>query len=185
MTFDLAITQFVQAWRPEWFVDAMRAVAWAGSTAGYLVVAPLVGGIMLWRGRKRLALATLLVTVGNLMHPLIKVLVQRPRPGADEIAILQAAEGFSFPSGHAFGAVAFYGFLVYLALAYRVRHRSVIVAALVGVIMLIGFASVYLGRHWMTDVLGGWLLGGLWLAVYIPLVRGWISPKKSIIIPEQ
>jgi hypothetical protein len=54
MSFDVAVTRFIQAWHPQWFVDAMRWVAWLSNTTGYFIIAPVVAAFLVWRGRKRL-----------------------------------------------------------------------------------------------------------------------------------
>ncbi|OHB19312.1 MAG: hypothetical protein A2854_02835 [Parcubacteria group bacterium RIFCSPHIGHO2_01_FULL_56_18] len=102
---------------------------------------------------------------------LIKELVQRARP----VRAFQAyAEtGFSFPSGHATLAAAFYGFLI--CLAWRMMPpgflRSATVSALALLITLIAFSRLYLGVHFLSDVLGGLLLGTAFAYLGAALVR--------------
>jgi membrane-associated phospholipid phosphatase len=107
----------------------------------------------------------------------IKALVARPRPTADLVRVYDSPESYSFPSTTAFFAATFLGILGYLA--WQPRRRVVIVT--LGILLLLssGLSRVYVGAHWATDVLGGWLLGGAWLLVLIALHRWWLvrGPK--------
>jgi membrane-associated phospholipid phosphatase len=79
---------------------------------------------------------------------------------------------YSFPSGHSFGATVFYGLLAYLAWS-RLPHpwNLLVVLLLVLLIILVGLSRVYLGAHFPSDVVVGWLLGGLSLFVIIKYIR--------------
>jgi undecaprenyl-diphosphatase len=109
-----------------------------------------------WRGAFALALS---VVATQAAVQVMKLLVERPRPGA---SIIDAA-GFSFPSGHAATSVAFYTSVALIA-ANACRGRPARVAITVGAAMVvvgIGLTRVYLGAHYPTDVLAGWLTGGI------------------------
>jgi undecaprenyl-diphosphatase len=99
-----------------------------------------------------------------LLNSTVKVLVDRPRPTfADPVA---TARGLSFPSGHAMAVAVNYGalLLVYLpALARRWKRVATIVA--MTIVVAVGVSRLVLGVHYVTDVLGGWLLGLAWLAL--------------------
>jgi membrane-associated phospholipid phosphatase len=93
---------------------------------------------------------------------LLKTLFQRKRPLSP---LLKAAKGLSFPSGHAIMAVTFYGLLLYI-LSQTVDLpwlRNLIIVLLVLLIILIGYSRVYLRVHYASDVLGGFIIGLLWL----------------------
>ena len=94
------------------------------------------------------------VTVAVLKHAFA-----RPRP---EGASLASA---AFPSGHAATSVALYGLLFWLAWWLRLVPGPLAVAAGITVAVAMGFSRVYLGEHWVTDVLNGYLVGGIWLLV--------------------
>jgi membrane-associated phospholipid phosphatase len=100
----------------------------------------------------------------------IKYLVQRPRPLGDHGFV--AETGFSFPSEHAAGAMAFFGLLAYLLLRQLPpqRHRDAVAAA-VTLVTIIGCSRVLLQVHYLSDVLAGYALGACWLVVGIALAE--------------
>src|ERR1035437_1614799 len=98
---------------------------------------------------------------------LIKILINRTRPPTN-IAFYIEQSG-SFPSGHAATALAFFGFVAY----YLVRHivakdKKFFVVLIASIIIaLVGFSRLYLGVHYLSDVIGGFIMGGLWLVAGI------------------
>ena len=79
--------------------------------------------------------------------------------------------GSSFPSGHAFFAVMFLGILAYLFFSHVKKNgwRMVALVIVILIILLIAFSRIYLGLHWASDALGGWVYGGLFLCLLIGL----------------
>lgn len=104
---------------------------------------------------------------------LLKQLFQRKRPLSP---LLKAAKGLSFPSGHAIMAVTFYGLLIYI-----VQHtiesnwiRILLTILLIILAVLIGFSRVYLRVHYPSDVLGGFIIGLLWLLISLAIIK-WLE----------
>ncbi|HEV3074420.1 MAG TPA: phosphatase PAP2 family protein, partial [Thermoanaerobaculia bacterium] len=79
---------------------------------------------------------------------------------------IAAAQGYSFPSGHAMGSLIVLGSIGYVALRLPLRWKvkSAVLAALATAVVLIGLSRVYLGVHWLSDIAGGWSAGAVWLA---------------------
>ena len=109
---------------------------------------------------------------------LLIVLVARPRPSSPLIHVYMSENGFpTFPSGHAMHDVVFYGFLLYVSLTKPVsqwRYRWLLIPLQIYAalnILLVGYSRVYEGSHWLTDVLGGYLAGALFLTLLIVLYR--------------
>ena len=129
--------------------------------AGYFVVRRL------WAYLVMLALA---VGVGSAMLYGLKVLFDRARPTA---GTAYDAFGASFPSGHAFTALVLYGLLAYLVwqITERGWARALAVAFAVGTTLGVGFSRIWLGVHWLTDVLGGYAAGLAWLVFSVGIVR--------------
>jgi len=97
--------------------------------------------------------------IAGLIISLLKAIYHRPRPTEP----LLPASGFSFPSGHAFSSVVIYGLLGYVVwrcFSKRRWQRAAIVIAVALLVLATGFARVYLGAHFISDVAGGWI-GGL------------------------
>lgn len=115
-----------------------------------------------------LAINTVLLSgIGNLS---LKYLFNRPRPSVEHLVV---AKHSSFPSGHAMGSMLFYGTLIFLAYKYidNKTMRLVIQIALGIIILLIGASRIYLGVHYPTDILGGYLLGACWLTFSYPYFK--------------
>ena len=125
--------------------------------------------IFLWRKRLKKEIITLWTALigSSLSTYLLKIIIDRPRP----IDMVVLEDSASFPSGHATVAVAFYGFLTYLLWCNfkNTKYRELIIMAGVILIFLIGFSRLYLGVHYLTDVLAGYLVGLLWLIVGIKI----------------
>ena len=100
---------------------------------------------------------------------LLKGLVQRPRPSAPLVTVLLESPGYSYPSGHVIFFLQYFGFL--LVLLWSTTDRAglrVLLVALFGFpVLLIGVSRVFSGAHWASDVLGGYLIGGVLLAAMI------------------
>ncbi len=120
------------------------------------------------RGRPALALTVIASSTGAaLVTSALKVAVGRERPPL--VGQLVEASGGALPSGHSSQAVACYGILAF-ALALTTTRTGVRIGGWVGAALLaavIGLSRVYLGVHWPSDVLAGWLVGLAWLTVVV------------------
>jgi len=145
-------------------VDLLRAISTLGRPQVVSAGAAVVALALVARGRVRLGLFVVLAVVGAwMLDDWIKDLVGRQRPVFDDP--VAHSSGASFPSGHAMTSMAAYGALVVL-----VRRRAFTIAAAV-LVVAIGLTRIVLGVHWVTDVLGGWVLGAAWLALCAWVVR--------------
>lgn len=116
---------------------------------------------------------SLLMTVAG------KNLIGRVRPDQAE-AVPPYEHSASFPSGHTLNAVAVVGVIAYLLILRRQTRRARVLIALGAVVFAItvGISRVYLGHHWFTDVLAGWVLGAAWLAFVIFAHRVYLSIRE-------
>lgn len=167
---DFRVRHLVTGWvRPEWTVWMVR-ITEVGSVPGTVALVALAS-LLLWHNGKRWAMARLLfaTTTGTLVFSGLKLLFQRSRP-AD---MLVTATGYSFPSGHAFMAMVFYGTLIWLAWTESQSKPLQVAATVFGTLMivLIGVSRIYLGVHWMTDVLAGYLTGLVWLCLSLTTIH--------------
>jgi undecaprenyl-diphosphatase len=135
------------------------------TTLGNIFLVVLVAvtvGVILFIGKNwwRLLALFLAVAIGQAVLNILKVIFQRPRPKTDMYVF-----SYSFPSGHVFSATVIYGFCIYLTFRF-IKNATVkwMVSALLALlILLIGFSRVYLGVHWLSDVLAGYATGFAWL----------------------
>lgn len=141
-----------------------------GGTRGTVIGVILVGVPLLIRRRWWSAFGLVFATAGGgLIVWGLKEFFARARP----VEQLVEVGGYAFPSGHAFSAMVFFGFLIYLG---QKHIRSAILQVFVTIscfamIILIGASRVYLNVHWLTDVLGGFFAGFAWLVLSILIVR--------------
>lgn len=102
----------------------------------------------------------------TLLNQLLKYIVQRPRPDGYRLIY---ESGYSFPSGHSMISMAFYGYLIYLSFKL-IKNAKVkwIVSVILGLlILLIGISRIYLGVHYASDVISGFLISILYLIIFI------------------
>lgn len=112
----------------------------------------------------------------TIINNLIKVIVARPRP---DINRLVGETGYSFPSGHSITSMVFYGYLVYLIYKY-IDNKKIKIPLMIFLIILIpiiGLSRIYLGVHYTSDVLCGFLLGIVYLILFISISKKYLERK--------
>lgn len=189
LAVDVAITREFQENQAPWLHIAMVAVSYIGNNLYLSVGDVVVAAVFFWLVRLRLeALFVVGVSVTTgLLNLAIKVIVARPRPTTKLVEVLQYAGGQSFPSGHVMAYMAYFGLLFSLGLILLKRDRwwhyliLIIPAAFVA---LVGPSRIYLGDHWASDVLGGYVIAGVWLGLslwlYLRLrAKGVLARSKS------
>jgi membrane-associated phospholipid phosphatase len=142
----------------------LKVLTFVGTPLWFFFIVTLAAAFLLWRGRRRLAIYVVVTSlVGGMIDSVVKILVDRPRPVLEN-PILHA-HGKSFPSGHAMSSTVVYGALLLAFMpAIPRRYRRAVVAGVWFLLAGIGFSRLALGVHYMTDVLGGYVLGAAWLA---------------------
>jgi len=121
------------------------------------------------RGQNKVQAAIFYSVLAFCINILLKMLIHRARPNNLDIEMF-GIRSYSFPSGHAFGSVIFYGLFAVMDMKYLNRPWNLLISALIWiVIFLIGVSRVYLKKHYPTDVLAGWILGGISLAIVVNL----------------
>ena len=173
--FDRATLLWIHAHSPEWLDGPMRLATALGY---YQVVLPLLAAAVLAFYLKgwRLSATLLLVSTagGTLLTVVLKAVFERARPELFDSGY--TAPFYSFPSGHATVAVGLYGTLT-LILAYRLSGLARWAVATFGVtlVLLIGYSRLYLGVHYPTDVLAGYLAAPLWVIFVGVAYVAWLS----------
>ena len=114
----------------------------------------------------------------TILNQSLKRILQRPRP--TEYRIIEET-GYSFPSGHSMISMAFYGYLIYLIYRYVENKylKWILISLLSVLICLIGISRIYLGVHYTSDVLGGFLISISYLVIYISAVNNVFCRKKE------
>lgn len=114
----------------------------------------------------------------TILNQIIKFIMQRPRP--TEFRLIEET-GYSFPSGHSMVSLAFYGYLIYLIYKYinnkHLKRTLIIILSIL--ICIIGVSRIYLGVHYTSDVLGGFLISLAYLIIYIELVNKFVLEKNK------
>ncbi len=178
------------------FTTLLDAVTVAGGPLGMALVVAVTAGALFLRKRRASAVFVLAAAVGGALLNLgLKAVFERVRPPT--ATAIAAAQGYSFPSGHAMGSFIVLGSIGYVALRlpFPWKAKSGLLAALVTAVALVGLSRVYLGVHWISDVAGGWSAGAVWLAASTvafetllrirQLRRGSAPPGPGAEIPDE
>ena len=116
------------------------------------------------------------LVIVTILNQLLKAILQRPRP--TEYRIVEET-GYSFPSGHSMVSMAFYGYLIYLIYKYvknkYIKWISIVLLSIL--VCSIGISRIYLGVHYTSDVLGGFLISMSYLVIYISAVNKFLLKK--------
>ena len=141
----------------------------------FLIIATIILFILIKNKKIGFSIISNLVIV-TILNQLLKNILQRPRP--NEFRIIEET-GYSFPSGHSMVSMAFYGYLIYLIYRY-VKNKYVkwaLIVLLSILICTIGISRIYLGVHYTSDVLGGFLISISYLVIYISAVNKFLLEK--------
>lgn len=156
---------------PIWLHPVMMFATLIGQPVILISVAVAVAILGYAKRQFGVVFAELLALLSFAGNTVIKNITQRSRPDT-LYAQNMKIKSYSFPSGHAFGSVVIYGLLAYLVFSRLPEPWNYIVTTiLVSLIILIGVSRVYLGAHFPSDVLAGWLLGGSCLSLIIYFLR--------------
>ena len=170
---DIAITHLVQKKDPPIARNLVKGINFALCSVFSLSVLVVPFAALLWKMRLRLEALMTIATcwTSGLVRVGIKRLVGRPRPNPLLVKVTKQSGGKSFPSGDVSSAVIVWGWLVALGLMRQENSlgRKFLFSLPLIPVALVGPARVYLGDHWATDVLGGYLFGGGWLSLTLSL----------------
>jgi len=141
----------------------------------FLIIATIILFILIKNKKIGFSIISNLVIV-TILNQLLKNILQRPRP--NEFRIVEET-GYSFPSGHSMASMAFYGYLIYLIYKYvKNKYLKWTLIVLLGILICtIGISRIYLGVHYTSDVLGGFLISISYLVIYISAVNKFLLGK--------
>lgn len=160
---DQAVYHFLQSLRTPWADNAFVTVTELGdSFVNIALFCTVLLVLLVKRCRRAAAFWALTVLGGLLAVQVLKWTIHLPRP----VSIYDGASAFSFPSGHTTMSVVLYGFLAILIVRQiGTAWRWGLVSSVVLIAFIIGFSRLYLGAHWLSDVLGGYFIGTSWTAI--------------------
>ncbi|MCM3410665.1 phosphatase PAP2 family protein [Metabacillus litoralis] len=163
---DVSVTLFFEKLRLPFLTDVFLVITELGSLKFYLPLCLVIGLYFLFK-RKIVGVIFLFVTLYSVrqLNYQLKEVFSRERPSFD--AVYEASH-YSFPSGHAMNSAAIYGFICFLLVFYIIKeHKKRMTAAVMTAVLvfLIGVSRMYLGVHYLTDVLAGWSVGFIWLVI--------------------
>lgn len=176
---DAAVGAWLQALAGPTLTALMRWVSDVHSTRALLVMAAVAAVMLAWRRQPSWVVALVLcVPGGMLLNWAVKHAFQRARPGLD--GAVQIAS-YSFPSGHTAGATVWWGFLLVWVMAQRedAAARAAATAVAVSMVLLTALSRVYLGAHYLSDVLAAMGEGAAWLALCFIVLARWTAPARA------
>jgi undecaprenyl-diphosphatase len=163
---DVELARWLRARASPQLTTWMLVVTHLHSTTAICIYGTLAAAYMA-RARRWHAMVTVLVCVGGglALNVLMKLAFRRPRPMLDDP--LLTLETYSFPSGHVLGSTLVYGLFVVLVFrrTRRLHWRLLSVVGALAAIALVAFTRMYLGVHYLSDVIAGFLEGVVWLAL--------------------
>ncbi len=165
---DPRVESWVIAHRISALSGVMKEVTWLGSTAVLIPLGVVLAGYFVLRRRDWRPTALIAVTLGGAiaLYDIVKVAVGRARPPIG--FWIGHYSGRAFPSGHATQSLAFFGMAALILGAGRTPEmKAWLWGGAAVLVLLVGTSRIYLGGHWLSDVLGGWALGATWLALVV------------------
>lgn len=175
--WDLRLAQSLQSINMPGLLAIMKAVSFVGNSwYPYALAALTIVVLFTFRFRSEAAALALSTAGSAVLNKVIKIVIARPRPTTSLVTVFSDLESRSFPSGHVTFYVCYFGFLFFVAYALLPRGsvaRRFALVLLALPVVLIGLSRVYLGAHWPSDAIGGYLFSGLWLGLSVEMYRRW------------
>jgi len=179
---DLGATRWIQQIKNPVFAALMYWVSWFGYSPQNLVMPLVLAAPFAVRRLWTEALWVLGSQFASLVVLVLKDVVHRARPSAELVGVLAPLTDPSFPSGHVVQYTTLFGvtfFLVYV-LVPRSMLRTAVLTLLAVPILLVGLSRLYLGQHWLSDVIGGYAVSVLLLVPYCWAYAKWRLERRSI-----
>ncbi|NRI69160.1 phosphatase PAP2 family protein [Rhodococcus sp. MS16] len=177
---DPAVLGWFTEHRSAWVTGPAIAVTDAGGPVGTIVLALVIGALLSRRARSPIPALILIGTVGAaaLASTVTKTVVGRARPPIASQVLLETDH--SFPSGHATEAMAlFVTAALILGYSWSPSRRAVLLVTAAAVVVVVSVTRLYLGEHWLSDVIGGMLLGGLAAVIGSALYSAWMGQSHG------
>lgn len=164
--FDNAISLFFSVHNNVIFTNIFKAISFICSPKFMIGLNVLLFIFIIVKKKYKLLIIVLSSISSVIINNLVKIIVRRERP--DYLRMVME-KSYSFPSGHAMISVLFFGSIIYLVNKYNLKYKKLITFSLSTFVLLVGISRIYLGVHYLTDVVGGYLLGFIVLFLIIHL----------------
>jgi membrane-associated phospholipid phosphatase len=171
--FDLKVALALRGKDDPVFAAFMMSVSLLGDGLVPLVLVFAVAAFCAIRNKWLEAVFVVATLSSSILAGVLKMLVGRPRPPRSSLNpsdLFPSFNQYAYPSGHVLFFVVFFGFLAFLAwkhIAGRMRWIPISICA--ALVVLIGPSRIYLGQHWVSDVIGSYIIGTFWLIILILL----------------
>ena len=176
---DLWFENLMLGIRSPFILSVFKGITLLGEATLVLILTALAC-VIIYRARELRAYAVGLAAAvlgAAVSVQMMKMVIDRARPGGLIQSVVDTSS--SFPSWHATGSVAFYGFIAFLLCRRYPGKRGIVVAAAAALILLIGFSRLYLGVHFPSDVIAGYLVGGLWLLIGVAITNKYFLQRPE------
>lgn len=177
--YDALFTQYVISYRVNALTDYFVFVTHVGDVYGYIAVVFICAVALNFFSKnwKYIIQIILVLIFSALLNMVLKHIINRARPTTEHLVFV---ETLSYPSGHAMSAIAFYGYLIYLFYSLKINKliKIVTIFMLTLLIVSIGISRIYLGVHFPSDILGGFIAGTITLVCCIMVFNhiGFLKP---------
>lgn len=161
VTLDNNIHSFIISIRNVFLNNIFKTITTLGSATVLTVITLTL--FLLFKNKVIVKHLAMHLTMGFLLNQITKIIFLRPRPSINIIDI----SGYSYPSGHSMMSLIFYGYLAYIVYKSNLNKtkKLIINTFLITLIILIGLSRIYLGVHYTTDVIGGFILATIYLLI--------------------
>lgn len=160
--FDIGLTKRIQS-LPRGWQTPMNLATFLGEPIVIVAVCLFVAGVSWRQNHSVIAKGFIAVIVASGFNGILKYFFHRTRPDTLYVSHMRF-KSYSFPSGHSFGSLLLYGLLAYIAYAHLSSTWGWLIATVATItIFAVGLSRVYLGAHFPTDVIAGWILSGICL----------------------
>lgn len=169
LPYDRSVMWWVHERSTETMTTTMSVLTELGGLVAVPVIAVAWAGLLWWRGRRRDAALLAAAVIGStLLNGILKAVFQRDRPDFWEHLVVE--NSYSFPSGHAMASMSLAASLAVIAWSSRWRWPAIVLGAVY--VLVVGFSRVYLGVHYPSDILAGWCVAVLWVAIVVTVLDG-------------
>ncbi|WOD43482.1 phosphatase PAP2 family protein [Hwangdonia lutea] len=166
--YDTMVTDYIISFRSSALTNYFVFVTHVGDVYGYLTVLAIsiFLSLVIFKRKKYVVQISVVLFLSALSNLVLKRFINRARPSIEHMV---SVETLSYPSGHAMSAMAFYGFIIYLFYKFNmngfIKFTAIFILSLL--ILSIGISRIYLGVHFPSDILGGFIAGAIWVVFCI------------------